>query len=241
MSEKFTGIVIDIRRHNDRNNIVTLFTRERGRVAFLSSAGSGKGAKLRQARLQPLSVIEGEMVFRPTADLQRLGGFSMAYVWDDMYFNPVKSVIVLFVTEFLNKLLRATMPDPSLWDYICNSLRLFNAQKDRVADFHIVFLASLLPFLGIQPDVRQYTPGCFFDMQAGAFTACRPLHRDWLGGEEAEMAAKICRLNFSNMKGMRLGGALRSIIIGKLLHYYSIHFPGTSSLRSLPVLQDLFH
>lgn len=240
MSEKFTGIVIDVRRHNDRNNIVTLFTRERGRVAFLSPAGSGKAGRLRQARLQPLAVIEGDMSYRANAELQRLGVFSMSYVWDDIYFNPIKSMEALFLTEFLNRLLRAAMPEPGLWDYILSSLRLFNAMKRGVADFHIVFLSTLLPFVGIKPDESLYMPGDYLDMQAGAFTSSRPLHRDWLGGEEAAMAAKICRLNFSNARALRLNGTLRRRIIHELLRYYSMHFPGLTSLRSLSVLESLF-
>lgn len=240
MNEKFTGIVIDLRRHNDRNNIVTLFTRQRGRVAFLSPTGSGKAGKLRQARLQPLSVIEGDCNFRPNAELQRLGAFSLHKIWSDIYFNPVKSMMTLFLTEFLNRLLRATMPDENLWNYIVDSLTLFDSMKTEISDFHIVFLASLLPFAGIQPDESQYQPGFYFDMQAGAFTPLRPLHHDWVGGKEAAWASKLCRLNFSNVKALRLTGAIRLRIINQLLKYYSIHFPGTANLKSLSVLHDIF-
>ncbi|MDE6682692.1 MAG: recombination protein O N-terminal domain-containing protein, partial [Muribaculaceae bacterium] len=49
--ERVTGIVTDIVRHNDRHNIVTLFRRSRGRVSFLSPAGSGKAGRARNARL----------------------------------------------------------------------------------------------------------------------------------------------------------------------------------------------
>ncbi|MDE6842842.1 MAG: recombination protein O N-terminal domain-containing protein [Muribaculaceae bacterium] len=41
-----------MRRHNDRHNVVTLFTRQRGRVAFLSTAGSSRSASRIPARLQ---------------------------------------------------------------------------------------------------------------------------------------------------------------------------------------------
>jgi len=241
MTEKFVGIVIDITRHSDRHNIVTLYTRTRGRVSFLSPAGSGKAGKIRQARLQPLAVIEGDINFRQTAELQKLGTFSMYHVWGDIYFNPVKQMISLFISEFLNKLLRATMPDKNIWDYIFNSLLLFDKMKKRVADFHIVFLSSLLPFTGIQPDAENYSPGCFLDMQSGTFVATPPGHRDVLTGEEAAFAAKLCRINFSNARVLRLNGSLRLLIIDRLLHYYGIHFPGTSNLKSLSVIHDVFN
>ena len=239
MTEKFQGIVIDVTRHNDRNDIVTLFTRSRGRVSFISPAGAGKAARLRQARLMPLSVIEGDVNFRANVELQRLGQFSPSIVWTDIYFHPVKRMVAIFLSEFLNRLLRASMPDPTMWDFIVESLRLFDGMKKDVADFHITFLASLLPFAGIQPDASAYREGMVFDFQEGRFRTFAPLHRDYLLPDAARIAALICRVNFSNMHALRLNGTLRYQILDGLLHYYGIHYPGTSNLKSLSVLHDL--
>lgn len=240
MTEKLTGIVLDITRHSDRMSIVTLFTRSRGRVAFLSPVGSGKSGKLRQARLQPMSILEAEVNYRQTVELQRLGAFSLREVWCDLYFDPVKRVITLFLAEFLNRLLRATMPDENMWDYISNSLCLLDRMHSGTADFHVAFLSSLLSFAGIQPDGAAYKPGYFFDMRAGAFVAVKPPHNDFLGGDEARFAALLSRITYSNVRILRLNGNLRREIIEKLLRYYSIHFPGTANLRSLDVIHDIF-
>lgn len=240
MTEKFIGIVIDITRHSDRLDIVTLFTRSRGRLSFLSPTGSGKSGKMRQSRLQPLAVIEGDFNFKATADLQRLGTFSMHRVWSDIYFNPIKQMITLFLSEFLNKLLRASMADENMWDYIFQSLVLLDGMDTHIADFHIVFLASLLPFAGIQPDIRSYSPGMVFDMQAGVFKTFPPLHRDYLSPDDTIMAAKLCKVDFYNVKALRLNGQLRLRILEGLLHYYGLHFPGTSRLKSLSVIHDVF-
>ena len=241
MTEKFVGIVLDVTRHSDRHNIVTLFTRSRGRVSFISPAGGGKSGRIRHARLQPLAVIEGDMNFRQNAELQRLGAFSLHTVWGDIYFNPVKQMLALFLSEFLNKLMRASMPDENTWDYVFNAIRLLDSMKSGVADFHIVFLSSLLPFAGIQPDAKEYTPGDYLDMQSGNFTPTRPPHRDFLQGEEAQFAARLCRINFSNFRILRLNSNLRLSTLQKLLHYYGLHFPGCANLKSLSVIHDVFH
>lgn len=169
MTEKISAIVLDITRHNDRMNVITLYSRSRGRLSFLSPIGSGKSRQMRQARLQPLAVIESDINFKATAELQRLGSFSFLTVWHDIYFNPVKQIMALFLSEFLNKLLRATMPDENLWDYIFNSLRLLDNTSEGISNFHIAFLSSLLPFVGIQPDNSGYRYGYCFDMQSGTF------------------------------------------------------------------------
>lgn len=239
MNEKIRGIVLDVTRHSDRLSIVTLYTRSRGRLAFLSPVGSGKAGRLRQARLQPLAVIEADINFKMNAELQKLGAFALEEVWCDIYFNPLKSMVSIFLSEFMTRLLRATMPDETLWDYIVNSLRYFDKTTGGMADFHIVFLSSLLPFVGIQPDASDYERGDFFDMQSGRFICERPPHSDFLEGEEAAFVVKLCKLNFSNAAVMRLDRGLRQRILNGLLRYYDIHFPGTSVLRSLPVLTEI--
>lgn len=240
MTEKFSAIVLDITRHNDRHNIVTTFSRSRGRIVFLSPCGSGKGARLRQSRLQPLAVIAGDIRFSQTAELQKLGSFSLQEVWGDLYFHPVKRMIVLFLSEFLNRLLKASMPDENLWDYIVSSLHLLDGMTTGISDFHIAFMGSLLPFMGIQPDASQYEAGRLFDMRAGIFTDTLPPHNEYLQGDEARFASIISRVNFFNVKALRLNGSLRQAILSRLLAYYSIHFPGTGNLKSLPVIHDLF-
>lgn len=240
MTEKFTGIVLDITRHNDKHNIVTVYSRSRGRIVFLSPCGSGKAGKLRQSRLQPLSVIEGDIRFSQTAELQKLGAFTLHEVWADIYFHPLKQMIVLFLSEFLNRLLKASMPDEGMWDYIVSSLRLFDAMRRGIIDFHIAFMASLLPFAGIQPDASQYEEGMYFDMRAGVFTDRQPPHHDFLAGNEARFAALITRVNFLNIKALRLTVEMRRRILTLLLAYYSIHYPGISNLKSLEVIRDIF-
>lgn len=273
MTEKMIAIVLDVTRHNDRMNVITLYSRSRGRLSFLSPVGSGKSGKMRQSRLQPLAVIESDINFKTSSELQRLGAFSCLTVWHDIYFNPIKQIITLFLSEFLNRLLRATMPDENLWDYIFNSLRLLDNMQKGVANFHIAFLSSLLPFAGIQPDYSLYRPGYCFDMQSGSFKKYHeagnkpqdnhdpsnnksnvyslhthidnqiPLETDKnpiLSGEEAFMAAVICRVNFSNIRALRLNRTTRYRILQRLLQYYSYHFPGTGNIKSLDIIHEIF-
>lgn len=240
MTEKFQGIVIDVRRHTDRHDIVTLYTRSHGRVAFLSPTAKGKEGRMRQARLLPLSVIETETRFKLTAELQRLGAITPLHVWGEIYAHPVKRLIALFLSEFLNRLLRESMPDSRLWDFLVDSLSYLDAMQKGVADYHIVFLASLLPFAGIQPDASGYRDGYMFDMRAGVFTFGSLRTTDILTGPEAAFAAKICRISFANARALRLNGTLRARILNTLLAYYGLHFPGVNGLKSLQIIHEIF-
>lgn len=239
MIEKISGIVIDITPHSDRHNVVTLFTRSRGRISFLSAAGGGRAGRLRNSRLQPLAVIEADVNFRQNVELQKLASFSLSHVWAGIYFHPLKGMITLFLTEFLNKLLRASMSDETLYDYIIDSLRFFDSMKEGIADFHVAFIASLLPFMGIQPDSADWSEGAFFDMRNGTFTTIRPSHTDILVGEESRLASIFSLLDFSNMGDYCTDNATRRSLLTALLNYYSLHYPGISNLRSIEILRQL--
>lgn len=239
MTEKTLGIVLEVKRHNEKNDIVTLLTPERGRIVFLSPAGSGKSGKMRNARLQPMSVIETEFRFKPNSEFHRLGGVALHIVWKDIYFHPAKRLIAIFLSDFLGRLLRATMPDTALWNFIYRSLEYLDSMQEGVSDFHIAFMCCLLPYIGIMPDTEDYTPGMIFDMREGRYTDLRPLHSDILEGEEAFLVEKMVRLNYSNVRAFKLNTETRRRLLDRLLSYYSVHFPGISSLHSLETLRLL--
>ena len=240
MAEKITGIILSVTKHNDRNSIVTIYTRERGRLSFLTPVGTGRASNARRARLQPLSVIATDLNYKEATELQRLGSLSPLEVWNDLYFHPAKRAIALFLSEFLNRLLNATMADVQLFDFLIDSLRLLDTMEKGVADFHVSFLVSLLSLSGIQPDISTYQAGYAFEFESGTFVSEAVAKPPALYGEEAKNVVFVSRINFSNMKYLRLTGANRRQILYGLLNYYSYHFPGLGSLKSPEVLREIF-
>ncbi|MDE6410222.1 MAG: DNA repair protein RecO C-terminal domain-containing protein [Muribaculaceae bacterium] len=238
--ERVTGIVTDIVRHNDRHNIVTLFTRSRGRVSFLSPAGSGKAGRARNARLQLLSIVESDVNFRESRNLQTLGAINLHTIWKDLYFNPVKGAVVMFISEFINRYLRESSPEPLLWDYVYLSLSNLDRRKGGVANFHLAFLIGFLHFAGITPDITGIEEGDYFDMQAGMAVAERPLHKNFLYPSETKMLPALLRMNVNNDHLFRFKSGERRETLRKILQYYSIHFPGLSNLKSPEILTEVF-
>ena len=240
MGEKIKGIVLNVRKYNDRNCIVTLYTRERGRLSFISPIGAGKQANMRRARLQPLSVIETEIHYKPTTELQRLGSVITSEVWQDIYFDSTKRAMALFISEFLDRLLNASMPDPSLFEFLINALRWLDEMNTGSSDFHIPFLVALLRYSGIQPDVSGYRPGYIFDFSSGGFVPEFEVKGPAIGLEDSVFVPLVCRINFSNIKRLRLTNVNRRQILYGLLNYYSYHFPGLGNLKSPEVLREIF-
>lgn len=240
MTETVMGLVTDVVRHSDRHNVVTLYTPTRGRLSCLSSAGTGRTARLRAARLQPLTIVEAEIRFRPGRDLQTLGRLAVAEAWSGLRLSPVKAAMALFIQDFLRRFLRDSPPDPSLWAYITSSLRFFSAQREGIANFHICFIVGLLGPAGIMPDFEEAEEGAYFDMRAGRFTILPPAHSDAVAPAEAGFLPILARINAANMHRFRFSAAQRRQLLSGLLRYYAIHLPGLASLRSPDVLADVF-
>lgn len=245
MKEKISGIVIGIVRHSDRHNVVTVFTRERGRMAFLAPAGAGRSARVSSARLQLLSVFEAQVNVSAARELQFPSSFSLIKVWRTLYFDPMKSVVVMFLSEFLLRFLRDAPPEPILWDFIAGALELFDRSDNPAfcANFHIAFLISLLHFAGIAPDLTDFSPGMEFDMQSGIMVMpwSATTHRGKLiDADRSRLIPLLSRMNLRNASRFRFSGRERSEILDRLLSYYGTHFPGTDTLRSPSILRDLF-
>ena len=132
------------------------------------------------------------------------------------------------------------MSDAPLFDFIVNSIKLLDQMAGGIENFHLTFLISLLSFSGIQPDTTRCQPGYVFEFASGAFVPEFEAVGPRLEGEEARTIPFLARLNFSNMKCLRLTAANRRQILYGILNYYSYHFPTLGSLKSPEILREIF-
>ena len=243
MIEKIEGFVIDVIKHSDRHNVVTLYTRLRGRMSFLSPVSKGKTGRMKNSRIMPLSYISAEVRLKGNKTLQLLPAVAPVVVWRSLYFSPVKSSLVFFMSEFLNNLLRNYPADTALWDYIRESLMFLDEADDlKLANFHIAFLVRMLPFVGITPPISGYSPGSYFNMEKADFIL-NPISRNssnLLTQADTSFLPRLYRISFINQHRFRFTSATRSRILSLLLRYYSLHLPMPSSLKSLEILHTLF-
>lgn len=238
--EKVIGIVTDVIKYSDKKNIITLFAREQGRVSLLSATGNGKTARLRNASLMPLSLITADINFNAMRELQFLGRFSRPVLWKDIYFNPVKSAVAMFVSEFLNIYIRQSPPDPRLFDFVVEAISLLDRTDRVIANFHLAFLIQFLSYAGIFPDLSGWREDAFFDMQGGEMTVLHPPHAEVLKPSQARMLPLISRMNLHNSSRFRFSVGQRRELMRGLLRYYSLHFSGMSNLKSPQVLTEVF-
>ncbi len=245
MKESITGIVLGTVKHSDRHNITNIYTRERGRLAFLTPAGASRQSRQVFARLQPFSIIEAQANIFATKDIHNLSSILPIRVWKTLYYDPLKSSVVLFLSEFLMRLLREAPSEPRVWDFIANSISIFDATDNRIAaaNFHISFLISMSYMMGIQPDLRGYQDGMEFDMKSGTliypFNAISPQNLR-IDAIHTAFLPTLSRINYANARHFKFSGKERSELIDYILKYYGCHFPGCDNLKSLDIMKEIF-
>ncbi len=236
-----TCISLRIVRHSDRHSILSAYTRQRGRMSFLIPAGNGREAARRRAMLMPGSRFTCVADIRDNSDRLPTMRDVMPRSPHTLNGDPVKAAVTLFIADFINTLMRDSMPDGLLFDY-CDSMLGFYATSSRgTANFHLMFMIGMMHFAGIEPDRSTYRPGYIFDMVDGVFRDSAPLHGRFLERDEATAAATLMRMTSRNLDRWKLTAHQRNTILDRLIEYYTLHFTTLQSMRSLDILRTLFH
>ena len=240
MLTKTQAIVLHSLKYGETRLIVDMFTRSQGRQSFIVSIPKSVKGKIKKQLFQPLTLLEIESDLRPKLQLQKLSDVRLASPFSSIPFDSNKLSISLFIAEFLYYALRSEQHNEPLFDYIVNSIQWLDAQTDRFANFHLVFLMRLSRFLGFYPNLDHYQTGDYFDLRESVFLSTPPVHRDFLHPQEAEKIQLMMRMDFPTMHLFRMSHQERNRLLEVSLIYYRLHLPDFPELKSVSVLQELY-
>ncbi len=226
--------------YNDKYSIVYMYTEAFGRASYLVSRSRGKRTAVSKALFLPLSVLEMEVEHLNKRDLHRIKEAKLFMPLAEVFCNPVKNMLALFLAEVLFRVVKETEPDERLFDYLYRSIDVLERVEEGIANYHLVFLLGLLHYMGIFPNVEAHRAGYYFDMLNGEFIDHIPMHRHYLSKEESAFFARLLRISFENMALYGFSRQERVDIIRHILEYYRLHLPEFAEIKSLAVMQSLF-
>lgn len=235
-------------RHNDRTSILTAWSPTLGRLSLVMPAGNGHESKRRRALTMPLSLFEGVVDVRGTAELYRVRDVR---VWSpgegrrspDVASHPVRATVAMFVAEVLSVATREGDADPNLWSLVVETAqRTGDGTAHELANLPVAFLLRLGAVLGIEPDFTEYRGNRGLDMLEGVFRVTRPSHDDWIGAEESRPLAVFAAsaAGYRHLGLVRLPRKVRARLLEGILRYYALHHYPLDKLRSLDILKAVF-
>ncbi|WP_102407824.1 DNA repair protein RecO [Parabacteroides bouchesdurhonensis] len=240
MLSKTRGIVLHSIAYNDKYSIIYMYTEAFGRASYLVARNRGKKTAVSKALFMPLSVLEMEVEHLNKRDLHRIKETKLCYPLTELFCNPVKNVLALFLAEVLFRVVKETEPDARLFGFLYESIHLLEYAEEGIANFHLVFLLRLLSCLGIYPNADSHKAGYYFDMMNGVFCDTVPVHRHYLDKEESLVFARLLKMSFENMSLYSFSRQDRVRIINRIFEYYRLHLPEFPEIKSFSVLQSLF-
>jgi DNA repair protein RecO (recombination protein O) len=239
MQVKTIGIVLHSIKHTDSSSIITVYTQQFGRVSYMVHGANKKKSVVRAALLQPLSIVEMDVLHTPGRDIQRIKDIRMEHLLSSIPFDPLKNSLALFISEILYRTLRQTEPDESLFLFLENSIQQLDYCAAGIANFHLVFLLKLSRYLGFEPN-RDEERTKYFDLMNGIFQQEKPLHTHYLLPETTEDLNNVLESDYATMHNLAFTRARRAKLLEGIIEYYKLHIAEFHGLHSLAVLQSLF-
>jgi DNA repair protein RecO (recombination protein O) len=240
MLEKTRGIILHQIKYTDSGIVAQIYTRKFGRQSFLIKGMRKRKTGKHNILFQPLFILDMELYYKTSREMQTLKEFSVSFTPYDIYSNIKKSCVAIFLGEVLTSVLKEESPHEEMFDFIEDSIVYFDKCKDGFANFHIAFLAGLSSFLGFEPGPRLEKEDAFFDMVNGIFVRIPPVHGNYTTEEITNILAEFFVASYASISNISLTGKMRNDILETLVKFYSLHLPGLKKIKSLDVLKEVF-
>ena len=228
-----SAIVISKLKYRDNDLILKLLTRELGVCSFLVRNPAGKKRNKIINYFQPLSILNIEFENRNKSNLNYLKDVEIKYLFKSIHVDIKKSVVVLFISEILNKILNFQEKDELLFEFISDSLVFFD--KNDSYNFHLIFLIHLTKYLGLFPQTDNIE-GLYFDLEQGVFSFEKP-PKHYITGSNLDIFKRLLGIKFDHIDNINISNNIRRDLIDDIITYYKYHFESFSNLKSIDVIR----
>lgn len=231
---KTKAIVISSLKYQEKSLIVKCFTQSDGlKSYFVPNAFSAKKSNQKIAYFQPFSILEIEANHKNKGTLEHFKEIKLAYSYQTIATDVVKSSIILFLSEMLHHSIKEEEENENLFTFLETAL-LWLDNHEEITNFHLIFLLQMTKFFGFFPNKAN---GNYFEMIDGVFseyqgTSC-------LNFQETVLLKKLLELKFDSSKKLFLASE-RQQLLKIIIDYYSIHLDGFKKPKSLEVLKEVF-
>lgn len=146
------AIVLRALKYGETSQIVTLFTREKGKLAVIA-----KGARLPKSRfgstLQPMSYTQVVLYYKATRGLQTLTESAHVQPFHDIGRNLEKMTVGLRAVELVYALMQEEQEHADVFNLLLHTLAHLNDATERVRNLLPLFQMRLATLLGFAPQI----------------------------------------------------------------------------------------
>lgn len=239
MIVKTRGIVLKSFKYGESSQITTIYTEEAGLQKYIISGLRQKKPTISPVLLQALSVVELVAYQKDGKDLHRIREMRPALLYTNLPFDLVKRSIGLFLTELIQKTIRISEAQSSLFDFLLEGLTLLDGSTKPVNNFHLCFMMQFSTYLGIQPSDNYTAATPLFDLREGVFVMAAAESPYTLTAEDSQLWLALAQADLRDCHLTGVNSSNRSRILQHLLRYFKIHLENMPDLHSHEILEQV--
>ena len=215
------GIVFSQINYGETSIITRIFTETQGVQSYIVNSVRSSRSKQNPANYQPLTLLEVVAYHQPNRELHRLSDAKIVYT-PQTFHQVKKSTILIFLAEILSKVLRhETDENLTLFTFIWNSIIAFD-KIDNHENFHVSFLIRLTKYLGFDLSTQKELKN--------------------LSHGDPKIFNFLLEISGENyFKSYPINGDTRNKLLASLLNEYRKHIEHLTEIKSLKVLNTVFH
>ncbi len=233
------AIVLRSLNYGETSQIVTLFTREKGKITVMAK-GARRTKSTFGATLQLMAYTQVVFYYKPGRNLQTLSESAHVEPLHRLNRSLEKISIGLRMVELVHALLEKEDPQPSVFNLTQQTLRRLNAVDQRAANLWPFFQLRLATQLGMAPSVQRdavnQVPerGGILDLESGAVLPPEGAPRAGRRASRSALRAYaiFARAALDDVVRMRLRAAVRrevdDLISSYMRYQFESAYPSTS-------------
>lgn len=220
MISKTSGIVLNYIKYGETSIICKIYTKKFGLQSYIINGIRNSKSK-NIGLFQPLNILDLVVYYKKNSGLQRIKESKLDYAYMSLHLNIRKISVCFFLSEFLSKIFLNDDDQKDKFNFIRDSLTIFDRLKENYSNFHIQFLIKLSKFYGIDIGNSSHLTG-----------------KD--DKDEINLFIEKC-INNAYEVNIKSNNILRNNVINLIIEHYSRNLDVNINLNSTNILKDIFN
>lgn len=234
MKQLDQGILVQRIHYGESSLVVHILTRKQGMRSFLF-----QGAKKKKGQvLLPFIPMEITYYQRTDSQLGKLTDMVPLYTLPTVTQHPLKSTILYFQGELIQRCLPEGVPDMLLFDFLVSEIQWLEISHE-LTNYPLYWLLQLSKYLGFHPHCTCENPS-YFDLEEGLLLAHEPNNHTFEMGSKIKLLNQLLPLEKNEFLATHIPKRERKEMLDLLLSYFSFHIPRFGPLKSLEIIETLF-
>ncbi len=235
------GIVLHSFKYGESGMIARILTPSAGLLSFLVHGVRKARSKNKAHLLQPLTLLDMVVYIKPGDQLQNIRELHCAKPFATIHTDIRKTTMALFLAEVLLNTCKHQQIQEEAYHFIENSILLLDREDTRMADFHLIFLLQLTQYLGFFPARNYSATHCYFNLREGSYQQAFHGNTESLEQDDSRIFFALSDAQISTHEPIPLPREKRMYLLYKIIDYYRYHMDGFKEVKSLKVLEAVFH